>query len=164
MSQEIIELSGVKLAINQAWSPIIQNSVRSGRYEKREIELIDEFLEENDCVMELGAGIGFVSSYCAKKIGSQNVFTYEGNSSLKVDIESTYALNNVSPQVSFCILGDSVDKKIFYLEKDFWISSTIPVTKKSTPTKVPQRKINRELDLIKPTFLIIDIEGENAIC
>ncbi len=121
--------------------------------------MIDSRLEPDDIVMELGTGLGFVSSFCAKKIGSERVFTYEANPALETVIQHTYTLNNVHPYSNILLLADQIGEQTFYVNKSFWASSTIQRSSSDRPVQVPVKSFNEEVEKINPSFLIIDIEG-----
>ena len=75
----VVELGGVKIPVSRALSDNIRAALYDGYYESAELRTIHSKLEPEDRVMEIGAGIGFISSCCAKKIGSDRVLAYEAN-------------------------------------------------------------------------------------
>jgi FkbM family methyltransferase len=155
-----IELYGIKLNISH---PGISNNLRNffynESYEGHEIRVLQKVLDKKDMVMEIGAGIGFLSSYCSKKIGSDRVVAYEANPLMIDKIQETYRLNNVNPKINNIVLMDKEGETSFYLEKDFWSSSMIKRTQNAKEVKVKTANINDEIRKYKINFLIIDIEG-----
>jgi FkbM family methyltransferase len=133
-----------------------------GRYEKPERRILEYALTPEDCVLELGTGIGYLSAFCARMIGSDRVFTFEANPLLRRQIEETYSINKVSPQVEFCMLGEQAGEASFYVAKEFWSSSTISRKGKGQCIKIPVKAFNDVLAEHRPNFLIIDIEGGEA--
>ena len=90
-----VKIEGIQIPIlKENLSKILQLQIYMGFYEKEELKLVKYLLDENDIVMELGTGLGLLSSYCAKKIGSHRVFTYEANPALETYIRHTYRLNS----------------------------------------------------------------------
>lgn len=156
---KVVEINGIKIFISNNIQGDILRTIYTQTYEVSELRIIKSQLKPDDVVMELGTGIGFISSYCAKQIGSEKVFTYEANPQLKSDILRNYQLNNVAPNLEMCILGEQPGKKTFYLQKDYWISSVIPTTSYDQKINVQVKSFNETISQIKPTFLIIDIEG-----
>jgi FkbM family methyltransferase len=154
-----VEIGGIKLPIGEHLSQRILKAIYGGYYEKSELQIIKDRLNQNDIVLELGTGIGLVSSYCAKKIGSNRVFTYEANPALEPHIRNTYSLNNVAPQLDICLLGEQAGEQTFYVEPGFWASSTIQRTSNAKAIQVTVKAFNTEVRRINPSFLIIDIEG-----
>jgi hypothetical protein len=66
---------GVQLPVKHALvSPGIAREIYLGDYEAKEIEIISKRLAANDVVLEVGAGLGFLSAYCAKHIKAEKVF------------------------------------------------------------------------------------------
>lgn len=154
-----INLRGIDLQLGEHVSQPVQKAIYRGDYEEGEYQLVQSKLEASDIVMELGTGLGFISSYCAKRIGGDRVFTYEGNPSLEPYIRDLYRLNDVYPNLEICLLGRKEGEQSFYISQDFWISSTIKHDNQAKEIKVSVKEFNREIRRINPTFLIVDIEG-----
>jgi FkbM family methyltransferase len=130
-----------------------------GEHTRIERELILEELEADDIVMELGGGIGMLSIACAQRIGSDRVFSFEANPDLETLVKENYALNDVHPSMSFCMLGRAEGECDFYVSGDFWVSSVHAADLTAKRIVVPVRSFNEVVAKIKPTFLIVDIEG-----
>lgn len=158
---QIVELSGVKLELGPSLDPRIQDAMRTGRYEQQELFALAGSLKPEDVVMELGTGIGLVSAYCAKRIGSDRVFTFEANPQLEPHIRNTYCLNGVSPTLEICMLTDRYGEQDFYVHKAFWESSA-DSTPGATRVRIPTKPINDQIRRIDPTVLVMDIEGGEA--
>lgn len=154
-----VEIEGIKIPIGKHLSMRILKAIYGGYYEKSELQIIKSQLNQDDIVLELGTGIGLISSYCAKKLGSNRVFTYEANPELEPHIRNTYSLNNVTPQLDICLLGERAGEQTFYVEPGFWASSTIRRTSNAKAIQVLVKDFNLEIRRINPSFLIIDIEG-----
>jgi FkbM family methyltransferase len=154
-----VEIQGVILPIGAHLSRQMRKVIYQGKYEKHELNIIKRSLTPDDVVLELGAGLGLVSTYCAKRIGSDRVFAFEANAGLEPILQSTYALNGVSPHLSISMLGKEVGEKVLYIEQDLWSSSTVRRSKSAQKTMVPVQKADEALATINPSFLIVDIEG-----
>ncbi|MGH1406885.1 MAG: FkbM family methyltransferase [Rhodomicrobiaceae bacterium] len=153
-------LSGIKInVIHPSISKELKKVFFHGGYERDEISILKQHLKNNDIVMEIGAGIGFISSYCASNIGSKRVFAYEANPMMIEKIKQTYLLNNIEPTISNSLLIDQDGEIDFYIEQDFWSSSTIRRSNKAKKISVITKNINTEIKTINPSLLIIDIEG-----
>lgn len=155
----IISIRGVKIKIHNSFSNTIIRSIYGENYEKPELDILRSYLSQEDIVMELGTGLGLLSSYCAKKVGSDRVFSYEANPNLQPIIEENYALNNVNPRLKICLLDREKGYQTFYVGKDFWSSSNIKRNSTDKAIEVQVNEFNQEINKINPTFLIIDIEG-----
>lgn len=147
-----IDLSGLNI------SPSLARSFYEGSYERQEIGVLKKVLDQSNRVMELGAGIGLISTYCAKIVGSDKVVAYEANPSMINHIQTTYRNNKVQVKVINAILGDSNGEVEFYASDDFWVSST-KQRQNAKRVLVRTLNVNEEIDLYKPDTLIIDIEG-----
>ena len=158
LTKPVAQVDGVKVKLGFHLSGEIRQSIWRGEYEAPECRMVLAKLCKEDVVMELGAGIGFLSTLCAKKIGSARVFTYEANPALVPYIRETFALNGVAPTLKNCLVGDHEGETLFYVHKHFWASSTLPI-KGAKPVTLKMIDIDQELRTIHPTFLIIDIEG-----
>ena len=151
---------GVRLPIKHpAITPPILKDIFFGVYESKEAELVRMKIAANDVVMEIGAGIGFLSTLSAKVVGSERVFAYEANPQLMDVIRHVHELNQVAPTVSNVLLGEGEGERTFWLERDYWASSLIQGSKDATPIRVRQIDLNQEIQRIQPSFMILDIEG-----
>lgn len=151
---------GVRLPIKHpAITPPILKDIFFGVYESKEAELVKNKITADDVVMEVGAGIGFLSALCAKVTGGERIFAYEANPQLMEVIKQVHELNQVAPTVSNVLLGEGEGKRTFWLEKDYWASSLIQGSKDATPIRVRQIDLNQEIQRIRPSFMILDIEG-----
>ena len=158
---------GILLPMRHALiSPGIAKEIYSGEYERKEAEIVSRRLEPQDVVMEVGAGIGFLSAYCAKQIGGDHVFAYEANPALLEVIGLTYAANQVSPTIRNVMLGEGEARRRFQVEAEFWASSAHTGKSGNTGTAkeidVEQIDLNQEIARVRPTFMIVDIEGGEA--
>lgn len=152
---------GVMLPVTHpAVSPGIAKEIFFGDYEAKEIDIISRRLAVDDVVLEVGAGLGYLSAFCAKRIGGERVFTYEANPELIPIIQATHQRNGVAPTVINAMLAKGEGEREFFLEQDFWASSAHRSGGRAIT--VPQRDLNSELARIKPSFLIVDIEGGEA--
>jgi FkbM family methyltransferase len=130
----------------------------NGRYEEGEIDIIQQKLSKTDRVMEIGAGLGFISTFCAKVAGSGNVFSFEANP-LNIQIAKlVYQKNKVLPNLQNALLSDSECSIDFPINRKRLLASSL-LKASSESVKVPQLNINEVIKDVKPTFLIMDIEG-----
>lgn len=141
-------------------SPGIAREIYLGDYEAKEIEIIGKRLDPDDIVFEVGAGLGFLSAYCARITGSERVFTYEANPELIPLIRETHARNGVAPTLTNALLAQGEGEREFRIDDDFWASSAHREGGRSI--RVRQLDLNAELERISPSFIIVDIEGGEA--
>jgi len=144
-------------------SPGIAREIGFGEYERKEAEIVSQRLAEDDIVMEVGAGIGFLSAYCARRIGSDRVFAYEANPALMEIIATTHAANGVRPQVRNAMLGRGNGRQRFFVDREFWASSAHRAEGDGAQAiEVARIDLNEEIARVRPTFMIVDIEGGEA--
>lgn len=168
MSKPVIyELNGVSLPHDDAIiTPKVAASLKRGNYERAEVLATPKFLEPEDRVLELGAGLGYISSYAAKVIGVSHVTCVEANPKLAEYIRGVHEMQGLeNTEVRNCVAlpgGAELnpDKTMpFYIREPFWSSSLDPGRDAVAVENVAQAYLS---DLIKDagaTALIVDIEG-----
>lgn len=154
------EVAGIALPLKHPLiTPRIRRDIYFGDYERKELEIIERRLDADDIVMEIGAGIGFLSAYCARILGNKRVFSYEANPALLEIIKQVHARNGVRPHVTQALLGDGDGERDFFVEPDFWASSLMRRSPEARRVRIRQMDFNSELRRVAPTFLIVDVEG-----
>jgi FkbM family methyltransferase len=145
-------------------TPRIERPLRSGRYEKGERMALAAILRPGDRVLELGAGIGLLSTVAARVEGIGRIVAVEANPALIPMIRETHRLNGVDGVVvenavvtASAAAGDTAD---FYLRADFWASSMEPLSRPyGSVVQVPCRSLAALLADHDPTVIVCDIEG-----
>jgi tRNA A58 N-methylase Trm61 len=61
-------LGKVALPLDMRISTSLRRAIVRGEYEKNELEIVRRTLEPGDRVLECGAGIGLLSTYCSLEI------------------------------------------------------------------------------------------------
>ncbi len=158
------ELRGVKLPDDPSIiTPQVKRAILAGRYEKDEVEGLPKFIEQDDRVVELGAGIGFISSFLATQLGVRSVMCVEANPSLCEFIARAHAANGISnvDVLNAVALSDSQSPgtSTFYVREPFWSSSLDPKPDYVKEVSVPERYLSEILDEFDANVLIVDIEG-----
>ncbi len=72
--------------------PRIRASLRNGDYEYKEAECVLKNVKPTDTVIELGGGIGFMSTLAATQCRAKAVHTFEGNPRLIPYIHEVHPL------------------------------------------------------------------------
>ena len=160
----LFEISGVSLQISQNMlSPALSEMLNRGRYELQESKAVAHFVQPDDVVMEIGAGVGFISILAAKIVGGQNVIAIEANPQLLPEISNNYALNNVSGVhlLNFAVVAAPEGKMVrLYLNRAFWASSTMSSNNpKQKFVDVPAISLEALTTEWQPTVLVCDVEG-----
>lgn len=142
----------------------IREQLTDGRYERDEATILKQLLRDGDQVMEVGSGVGFLSSLSCLRAKDIEVTCYEAHPGLIEVIKNTHALNGVGHQteVNHAVLmtQPTVDTVPFYTRKQFWASS---LDGRQGGVRqvvdVPVRDANAEIARLQPTVFVCDIEG-----
>jgi FkbM family methyltransferase len=154
-----IELSDIVIPLGDHVTPAIRQELEAGEYEQAELAALRVVLAPGDVVMEIGTGLGLLSAWCARVVGSERVFTFEANPGLERPIRDLHALNGVAPKLEMCVLAESGGSLTFYPQAEFWASSLVAEPGTGSGITVPARSFEDARAAIRPTLLIIDIEG-----
>lgn len=145
--------------------PRIAAALRQGMYEAKEGNAVLRVIQPDDVVMELGGGIGFISTLVAKKSAAAAVHSFEANSALAAYIRRVHEINEIgNATVHHALLGKRKGKAEFHVRGNFLASSVDAdnaegVTRTET---VDVLNANQQIKEIKPTVLVCDIEGNEA--
>lgn len=160
---EVITTSGIKVPfVPSIISPKIERPMRNNRYEAGECINLRNTLRAGDRVLELGAGVGLLSTVAGLIPGIESVTTIEANPDLIPLIRETHRLNGVT-----CVdlrngvaTAENGPDIAFYLRPDFWASSMEPDSRPFT-RKVSLRcyGLKELIAEVNPTVIVADIEG-----
>ena len=163
MRTERVDVEGVTLL---ARSPLISDKIRrriyQGAYERWELELVGRRLVPSDRVLELGAGLGAVSALCARRVGSDRVVCVEGNPALEPLIRANHAANDVAPALRIGLVARESGEGVLYVDEHVTGSSTTRREGSRDGVRVPALGLSDLLAEHRPTFLIVDIEGQES--
>jgi FkbM family methyltransferase len=163
MRIERVDVEGVTLL---ATSPLISDKIRrriyQGAYERWELQLVGRYIEPSDRVLELGAGLGAVSALCARRIGSDRVVCVEGNPALERIIRANHAANGVSPCLRIGLVARESGEGVLYVDEHVTGSSTTRREGSRDGLRVPALGLSDLLAEHQPTFLIVDVEGQES--
>lgn len=140
--------------------------LRTDGYEAKEARAAYRLVQEGDVVMELGAGIGFMSTLVSTKTKAAAVHCFEANPRLIPYIEAVHAANGVAnAQIHHALLGTKPGRRAFYQRASI-LDSSLEVLPEDDDTvekvQVPVMDAAKALARIKPSVLICDIEGAEA--
>lgn len=160
----ILECQGIKFPFDEnIISPRVRESLEAGRYEGKESTQVKKLLKKGDRVLEIGSGLGYISTIAGLSPLTEKVLCYEADPRLIEYIKSVHRLNGVSnASVRNAALTTDLSQAslTFYVRKDFWGSS---FTKSSgdyeSTSIVKTENFNNVLEEFRPTFVICDIEG-----
>jgi FkbM family methyltransferase len=160
-----VKLNNVLLRLDHpSISMKLRERIAQGLYERQEAKCILQAGRQGDRLLEIGAGIGYISCLAALSGNFEAITVVEANPELIPIIEEHHKLNRVQAHLlNGAAVGEPVsvgEKVAFYLRKDFWASSMSAkppgYTKCVDIPKICVQDLIREL---KPTFFVCDIEG-----
>ena len=140
----------------------IRRLLRNNDYEAKETEAALRVVKEGDVVVELGGGIGYMSTLVATKRAIKSVHVFEANPNLIPYIRSVHAANNVTnAHVTNAILGPRKGSVDFYVREPMLGSSMQVLEGEVDPPSVKVDVLNAKTTFkdIGANVLICDIEG-----
>lgn len=156
-------LAGVTIPDDPAvLSPAIVAAIRSGRFEAAEAAELPHIVRPGDRVLELGAGIGFISTLLDRLPEVRDVLSVEANPYLIPYMARLHAANGVRKVTRMnAVLGDWLTPRAsFYLRRDFWMSSLSPgPAPYIAEVEVPVLPMSRLLRDRQISLIVCDIEG-----
>jgi FkbM family methyltransferase len=159
-----LECRGVKFPDDATIiSPRVRESILAGRYESKEATQVDKLLLPGDRVLEIGSGLGFISTIAARHPNTEAVLCYEADPRLISYIKAVHELNGVTKTtVRNGALSTNLSQKemTFYIRKNFWGSSfNKNASEYESTAAVPVLSFNEVVEQFRPTFIVCDIEG-----
>ncbi|WP_299741886.1 FkbM family methyltransferase [uncultured Tateyamaria sp.] len=145
--------------------PRIAGSLRRGLYERKEGDAVLRVIQPDDVVLELGGGVGFISTLVAKKSQAAHVHVYEANSTLAAYIRQVHDANGIeNTTVHHAILGKRKGTKDFHVRGNILASSVEETNGEGIVRTETVDVVNagQQTKAIKPTVLVCDIEGDEA--
>ena len=136
-------------------------------YERKECDAVMRVVRPGDRVLELGGGIGYMSTLLSVKKKVARVVSYEANPGLIPYIRSVHAANDVTNvDLRNALLAPELGDPVpFYVRQNFLASSMDRDADPDTiieQVSVMQHAINPVLQAETPDVLVCDIEGAEA--
>lgn len=155
----VITISGIKMEVDRRrLPPEVVRALYKERYEDREAALVRDVLVPGDRVLEIGAGLGFISLLCAKRCGADSVLCYEANPENEALIRRNFELNDLRPQLRNRAISVSSDERELFVDSN--ILSTSLIDRGDGVRRVV--KCDAIADVIRefrPNCLVMDVEG-----
>ncbi|MBO9135222.1 MULTISPECIES: FkbM family methyltransferase [Rhizobium] len=159
---ELLTIHGIDVPLAPCEvSPVIWLALTSGSYEAKEARAVFRAVKPGDRVLELGSGIGIITSIIAK-IEGVSVWAFEANPTTALLAQRVIRANGLDNVIfSQGLLTNGEPKTCrFYVRKDLWMSSMdenqgayeheIELTSANIDTFIMRNRINA---------LVMDIEG-----
>lgn len=161
---DVIEHFGIRLRIEPDYmSPKLMEALRTGQYERAEARKIAKIVQPGDVVLEIGAGMGFITALMLKNANIARVVSFEANPQLIPKIQRTLADNGVGDQrfeLHNAVLGAEETGTVeFHIHQDFWASSLRKTTGTVRSCPVPLMSFDGIIQAVRPTVIVCDIEG-----
>jgi FkbM family methyltransferase len=159
-----LEADGVLIPYDPAIiTPPIKHAIESGFFEAEEAAQLPHIVAPDDVVLDIGAGIGFISTLIARR--AERVISVEANPDLLPFMAKLHRINGVKNAERLnVVLGDAeAGMATFYQRPDFWMGSLAeaPNPYKST-VNVPYMGLNTLLEKERVTLIVCDIEGAES--
>ncbi|WP_437352968.1 FkbM family methyltransferase [Neorhizobium petrolearium] len=155
-----VTISGVRLVSEQGKVPVmLRNHLYREVYEDTERNLLLRVLKPGMRVLEIGAGMGFISLLATKLSGEGNVVSYEANPVLEPLIRENYALNALAPQLRMKAVTLNGGPLSFFQSDNIISSSSHDRNMEARKITVESDAFANVLDEINPDVLVIDVEG-----
>ncbi len=159
---EILDVHGVALPLSSdEVSPVIWQALTDGSYEAKEARSVLKAIKPGDRVLELGSGIGIITSIIAG-IDDVKVWAFEANPSTAALAERVLQAN-CRGNVVFSqglLTADAPSTYPFYVRKDLWMSS---MDENQGPyeqrIEISSENIDAFIASHGITALVMDIEG-----
>ena len=137
----------------------VRRLLRAGWYERQEAEIVRRHLSSDVDVVELGAGLGYISCVIDGMLSSPRTHVaVEPNPEILPLLEKTKELNGAGYVVEEGAYGATSDTVSLDAEGDYWSGRTQPGGCYDTTPTVTLQELRRRHDLT--TFsLVMDIEG-----
>lgn len=143
-------------------TPNIRAAIEEGRFEDREARFLADIVRPGDSVLEIGAGIGVISTLVARLPAVRRTIAVEANPHLIPFMDRLHALNRIDTvdRVNAVFANDDRTEQVVYLREDFWMTSISPEPEAFVSTvTVPVFRLDPFLAQERIDLLICDIEG-----
>jgi FkbM family methyltransferase len=159
---DLLTIHGITIPLSRdEVSPIIWQSLTSGSYEAKEAKWVCKAVRPHDRVLELGTGIGVITSLIAKVPGVQ-VWSFEANPSTATLARRVIDANDLGNVVLIPGLLAAGEPRTspFYVREDLWMSS---MDKNQGPYQLEISLKSANIDEFisdhSINVLVMDIEG-----
>jgi len=157
-SSQVKLSDGTRVNVDERLPKGIKKALYKETYEGDERHLVNRMLEPEDRVLEIGAGIGVVSSLCGLKCSKGAVVSYEANPNAYDFALANIKLNKLSIDLRNKMLGSEKGEKDFYISSKI-LSSSSKDRGFGGRVILPCDDISEVISDFKPTALVMDVEG-----
>jgi FkbM family methyltransferase len=162
-----LEAAGVAIPFDPAViTPAIARAIREGRFEAEESRQIPRIVRPGDRVLEIGAGIGFISTLLARERRVARVVAVEANPHLMAYMTRLHELNRVRKvrRLNAVLTNGPGPSATFYLRRDFWMGSLSAGPNPYVGTvEVPTTSLDGLLRDEGIDLVVCDVEGAETV-
>ena len=157
-------IDGIKLRVpGTCLTPPLIRDLESGHYEWNEKAALKRHLVRGDRVLELGAGVGYLSILSAQRIGGKNVTSVEASTAM-LDVLRKNLDSNGAREVNLrhgAVVADGHSEPVvrFCVSDAFWASSLADDAADGEVVDVPALRLTDLLAEVQPTVVVMDVEG-----
>lgn len=143
----------------------IRAAMLAGQFEAEESAQIPHIVRGGDRVLEIGAGIGFISTLLAREPRVSAVVAVEANPHLLDYMGRLHASNHVAKvrRLNAILTNAAAETATFYLRRDFWMGSLSAEPNAFVATvEVPTMNLDALLRDEAISLIVCDVEGAEA--
>jgi len=146
-------------------TPAIEVAISTGTFEAKEAQELPNIVEPGDRVLEIGAGIGFISTLLDRHSSVDKVIAVEANPYLMTYMARLHDINGVRKveRRNAILTNEPIDSMTFYLREDFWMGSLAegPNPYRAT-VEVPTQSLDDLIQEEAISLIVCDIEGAES--
>jgi FkbM family methyltransferase len=162
--ETFLQTAGVMIPFDpEVITPPVLSAILEGRFEAREARRLAEIVEPGDRVLEIGAGIGFISTLLSRERRVASVLAVEANPALMDYMTRLHQRNRVRKvrRLNAVLAAAAAPRTAtFYLRRDFWMGSLMPGPNPYLDTvEVPTRDLSALLREEAISLIVADVEG-----
>jgi FkbM family methyltransferase len=146
-------------------TPAIYDAITTGRFETEEARQIPAIVRPGDRVLEIGAGLGFISTLLSRQPSVGEVIAVEANPHLMEYMVELHGVNGVRKvrRLNTVLTNGPARRETFYLRQDFWMGSLMAGPNPYLDTvEVPTTNLNALLRDEGVNLIVCDVEGAEA--
>ncbi len=164
---EPIFYRGIRVPVSADVMPIpVLVALDLDSYEEPELEAASALMQPGDRMLELGTGLGIVSSVLGKQFPDCQIVSYEANPVLIPHIHALHQANgitNVAVHNRLLEPNPQVESRPFHIHSYFTEGSIKQTAQSLKAIEVPVEDLNTVIKKFDPTIVMCDVEGAEEL-